>query len=128
VGLDTKTAMATLGSYGIPDSALNVTDVSSDPTWTDAVVAAGASYSPAAYRLGITPRDPLTMYVKGDAVVGFVITSPTAVLQAQVAALQNTVNILQTQLNGPQSTTVETGPSTEAAQRKSKPKPAQEQA
>jgi hypothetical protein len=119
VGMDIKSATGTLGAYGIPEDALTVTDVSSDPSWTDAAVAAGATYSPAAYRLGdgTTPRDLLTMYTKGNAVVGFVITSPTDVLKTQVAQLMAAVSALQTQLNNTQINVVNTNPSGDTATR-----------
>jgi hypothetical protein len=95
VGLDSKAVLATLASNSLTGN-LTTIDVSSDPSWTDAAVAAGASYAPSAFR----SSDPLTMYTKGSAVVGFKATSPTEVLSAQVAALQQQVSDLQTQIGG----------------------------
>jgi len=95
VGLDSKAVLATLASNGLSGDFTSI-DVSSDPYWTDAAVAAGASSAPSAFRA----TDPLTIYTKGSAVVGFKATSPTEVLSAQVAKLQQQVSDLQTQIGG----------------------------
>ena len=99
VGLDTQKAQAMLESYRINKNTTTQTDVSTDPSWTDAAIAAAPSYAPAAFN----PADPLTMYTRGSMVVGFNGTGPTDVLSAQVARLQQQVNDLTTQIGATQT-------------------------
>lgn len=97
VGLDTETALRTLGTYNINLQNLTTTAVDSDPMWNDDAVAAGPQFTPAAF----LPVDPLTtnanhltMYTKGKLVVGFDMTDPVSVLKSQVLKLQQQVDNL----------------------------------
>jgi hypothetical protein len=98
VGMDIDSATKVLGGYRIPESTLNVKDVSADPSWTDAAVAAGASFAPSAF-IAIDPLtqavNPLTLYTKGRIVVGIEAMSKIDILSAQVANLQQQVAALQ---------------------------------
>ena len=86
-----------------PDSALSSSvitrkDVTNDPAWSDEAVAASARFTPSAF----VPGRPLTVYFKGNLIVGFDETNPAdqiASLQATVASLQSTVTNLQTTVN-----------------------------
>lgn len=98
VGLDTETALRSLGSYNIDQQNITATAVDSDPAWNDDAVAAGAQFTPAAF----LPIDPLTtnanhltMYTKGKLVVGFDVTDPVSVLKNQVQQLQQQINQLR---------------------------------
>jgi hypothetical protein len=97
VGLETARAQRLLESYGLKTGGAGFIqkDVSADPAWTDEAVAAGAAYAPAAFDV----TKPLTMFTKGSMVVGFDITSPTDVLSAQIADLQQQVNNLTSQFS-----------------------------
>ena len=94
VGLDTQKVMAMLECYRITKETITPIDVSTLPEWTDAAIAAGASYAPAAFKA----TAPLTMYTRGNLVVGFDVTSPTDVLSAQVKQLQQQLDNLNTQM------------------------------
>jgi hypothetical protein len=81
-------------------SAITWSDVSTDPAWNDAAVASSARFAPAAFNSAL----PLTVFTKGNLVVGFEVTDPTDILntkvanlQAQVAQLTELVNRLQPQ-------------------------------
>ena len=99
VGLNTEKVQAMLESYRITKNNIIQTDVSTDPSWTDAAIAAAPSYAPAAFN----PTDSLTMYTRGSVVVGFSVTSPTDLLSAQVARLQQQVSNLSTQVSAAQT-------------------------
>jgi hypothetical protein len=68
-------------------SPITWTDVSSDPAWNDDAVASSAQYAPAAFNI----KQPLTVFTKGNLVVGFEVTSPTDLLNTKVASLQTQV-------------------------------------
>ena len=91
VGQPTKNVGVVLQQYGI--SNVITTPVDADPAWSDAAIAAAAQFAPSAF----SPQSPLTVYTKGDLVVGFDVTNPTDVLARQVADLQNQLNDLQRQ-------------------------------
>ena len=63
------------------------TDVSADSAWTDDAVASSAQYAPAAFNI----KQPLTVFTKGNLVVGFEVTNPTDLLNSKVASLQTQV-------------------------------------
>lgn len=82
------------------EAAITWTDVSADPAWNDDAVASSTKYAPAAFDIA----QPLTVFSKGNLVVGFQVTDPSDVLnskvaslQAQVAHLTDLVNRLQPQ-------------------------------
>jgi len=109
VGKNLESVSGTLASWGIAPQRfkladvvknadlnnanpnITVKDVSADPAWTAAAVAASAQYAPAAFNV----TQPLTIFTKGGSVVGFDVTDPVAVLQQQVATLTAQVNKLQ---------------------------------
>jgi hypothetical protein len=95
-------------SFGSPDKAretkinvnrtatpLDIQYVDNDPSWDLAATSAGSNFAPAA----VTAGQPLTVYVKGNNVVGIEVTDPTRALQLQVQTLSNTVANLQAQLS-----------------------------
>lgn len=94
VGMDLKRVLSLLDSYNVGAGTITQTDVSTDASWTESAIAAGASYSPAAFN----PGNPLTVFTRGSVVVGLQVTSPNAVLSAQIAALQQQVNDLSAQI------------------------------
>jgi hypothetical protein len=98
VGTDCDSAIKSLGGYGVPESTLDVKDVSADPSWTDTAVAASASFAPSAF-IVIDPLtqvvNPLTLYTKGNVLVGVEAKNRFDVLSAQVANLQQQVAELQ---------------------------------
>jgi hypothetical protein len=114
VGLDTETVRRNLESYRIVQGNITEVDVSTDPAWTDAAIAAGASYAPAAFNAA----DPLTIYTRGKLVVGFDVTSPTDVLAAQVAKLQQQITDLNTQVSAMQAPPGDTGATAQKKPRK----------
>jgi hypothetical protein len=91
VGLQTEQATALLRGYKITDNALTTIDVAGIPSWTDAAFQAGKSSAPAAFPI----TDSLTMYKRGDVVVGFDVTSPFTALQKQVDDLSEQVAAMQ---------------------------------
>ena len=82
---------------------MTVQKIDSDPSWDAVAIAAASQFIPAAVSSG----QPLTVYTKGDAVVGIEVTDPTTVLQnsvnTQVADLQTQITNLQTQLSSMQA-------------------------
>jgi hypothetical protein len=76
------------------NSNIIIKDVSADPAWTDYAVASSKQYAPAAFNI----TQPLTVFMKGDLVVGFDVTNPTDVLNNQVIKLQQQVTALGSQL------------------------------
>jgi hypothetical protein len=95
VGREIGSVTTSLNSYNIAPFATVPVDY--DLAWTDDAVAAGAQFTPAAF----SPIDPLTknpnhltMYTKGNSVVGFDMTNPVSVLQKQVVQLQQQVDKL----------------------------------
>jgi hypothetical protein len=90
VGQQTATVLRTLESYNISAKNITQTDVSSDPAWSDDAVASSVHYAPATFSV----TQPLTVFNKGDLVVGFDITNPTDVLNTQFADLQKQVSAL----------------------------------
>jgi len=75
----------------------NITKVDSEPSWTDGAIAASAQFAPAAFSVS----QPLTVFTKGNVVVGFDVTNPTNVLRSQVADLKRTVDLLRPQTPAP---------------------------
>jgi hypothetical protein len=94
VGLETETALRSLGSYNIDLQNITTTVVDSDPAWNDD---AGYQFTPAAF-LPVDPQtmnaNHLTMYTQGKLVVGFDVTDPVSVLKNQVLKLQQQVDNL----------------------------------
>jgi hypothetical protein len=72
-----------------PSAASPITwiDVSADSAWMDDAVASSAQYAPAAFNI----KQPLTVFTKGNLVVGFEVTNPTDLLNSKVASLQTQV-------------------------------------
>ncbi len=94
IGLSAKESIVQLErQYGIQ----NVTPVpvDADPAWTDDAVTAASQFAPAAF----SRQSPLTVYTKGDLIVGFDVTNPTDVLARQVADLQQQISNLQQQFS-----------------------------
>ncbi|MFZ0321978.1 MAG: hypothetical protein WAL56_22825 [Candidatus Sulfotelmatobacter sp.] len=92
-------------------SNVTVQKIDSDPSWDTVAITAASQFIPTAVSSG----QPLTVYTKGDAVVGIEVTDPTTVLQnsvqAQVADLQTQITNLQTQLTSLQATAATGGSS-----------------
>jgi hypothetical protein len=88
VGQKSEEAVRTLEKQGF---TTNLQDVSADPSWDVGAVAAGSLFAPAAASAG----QPLTVYSKGDLVVGIEVADPTTILQRQVVALQEQVDKLK---------------------------------
>jgi hypothetical protein len=88
VGQDANAANAALESYKISNITRTVVD--GEPAWADVTVEASMPFAPAAFSLA----DNLTMFIKGQQVVGFDVTNPVAVLTKQVQQLQQQVNQL----------------------------------
>jgi hypothetical protein len=82
---------------------VSVQKIDSDPSWDAVAIASASQFIPAAVSSG----QPLTVYTKGDAVVGIEVTDPTTVLQnsvnTQVADLQTQITSLQNQLSSLQA-------------------------
>jgi hypothetical protein len=95
VGQPSKNVTTALAQMGI--SNVNPTPVDANPAWSDAAVNAGAQFTLSAF----SPQAPLTMFTKGDLVVGFDVTNPTEVLAKQVQDLQNQINDLKRPSNVP---------------------------
>jgi hypothetical protein len=86
VGLNIKDVAPILERNNIQN--ITTALVNDDPTWNDDAIAASALFAPAAF----LPTDHLTMFIRGDAVVGFDVTDPVSVLQKQVHDLQQQVD------------------------------------
>ena len=93
VGQPARDVAVALGQMGIAN--VTTTKVDADPAWSDAAVSAGAQFTPSAF----SPQAPLTLFTKGDLVVGFDVTNPTDVLAQQVADLQKEINDLKKRTN-----------------------------
>jgi hypothetical protein len=96
VGQSSKNVTVALAQMGI--SNVTTTAVDADPAWSDAAINAGAQFTPSAF----SPQAPLTLFTKGELVVGFDVTNPTDVLAKQVKDLQNQINDLKRLSNQPQ--------------------------
>jgi hypothetical protein len=90
VGLNTGIVKRALESYKISSQNITTSAVDADPAWTDDAVAASLAFAPAAFSVA----DNLTIFTKGELVVGFDVTDPIAVLKNQVQQLQQQVNQL----------------------------------
>jgi hypothetical protein len=90
VGLDMQSVNAALESYKISTQNITTMAVDADPAWSDDAVAVSAQFAPAAFSVA----DNLTMYTKGQQVVGFDVSNPVAVLTKQVQQLQQQVEQL----------------------------------
>jgi hypothetical protein len=90
VGLSTDDVKGALERYKISSQNITPIDVGTDPTWNDDAIAASAQLAPATF----LPTDHLTMFVKGNLVVGFDVTDPVSVLRNQVQQLEQQVNQL----------------------------------
>jgi hypothetical protein len=80
-GQSTDIVNRTLLTQGFTAAQLKLQPVDADPSWTDEAVAAAAQLAPAAVSAG----QPLTVYTKGNLVVGFDVTDPT---QTRLDAMQ----------------------------------------
>jgi len=90
VGSKAEDVPRSLEYYKISPQNLTTIKVDTDPAWTDDAVAAGAEFTPAAF----SPSENLTMYTRGNLVVGFDVTDPVTALRTQVQQLQQQVNQL----------------------------------
>jgi hypothetical protein len=106
IGQGSDALSETLPKLGI--KSFTQTAVDSDQSWTDDAVAASAQFAPAAFSVA----QPLTVFTKGNVVVGFEATNPIDVLKKQVSELQAAVAGLQQQTSpqqgqsgGPSSST-----------------------
>jgi hypothetical protein len=86
----TEIVSRALESYKISPQNITTLPVDEDPAWTDVAVATSVQFAPAAFSVA----DNLTVFTKGDLVVGFDVTDPVAVLKNQVQQLQKQVNQL----------------------------------
>jgi hypothetical protein len=101
VGQPLETARDSLIKAGFTADKLDIQNVDADPSWDAAAVAAGSQLAPGA----VTSGQPLTLYVKGQSIVGIEVTDPTRTLQLQVQTLSQQVAALQSQLNNTGSQT-----------------------
>jgi hypothetical protein len=92
-GQSTESVAAALRQVAV--KRVTTVAVDADPAWTDDAIAASAAMAPAAFY----NTQPLTVYTRGGAVVGFDVTSLTDVLSQQIADLQSQVSALQQKLN-----------------------------
>ena len=88
------------------NSNIIIKDVSADPAWTDQAVLSSKRYAPTAFNI----TQPLTVFMKGDLVVGFDVTNPTDVLNNQVIKLQQQVTALVNQVGQLQTPTAAAPP------------------
>jgi hypothetical protein len=86
----TEIVSRALESYKISPQNITTLPVDEDPAWTDDAVATSAQFAPAAFSVA----DNLTVFTKGDLVVGFDVTDPVVVLKNQVQQLQKQVSQL----------------------------------
>lgn len=86
----TEIVSRALESYKISPQNITTLPVGEDPAWTDDAVATSAQFAPAAFSVA----DNLTVFTKGDLVVGFDVTDPVVVLKNQVQQLQKQVSQL----------------------------------
>ncbi|PWU14370.1 MAG: hypothetical protein C5B50_17475 [Verrucomicrobia bacterium] len=106
VGQNKDVVMRALAAYGIGTSnslpagttaasTVTLKDVSSDSAWSNVTPESGAQYAPAAFEIS----QPLTVFYKGDLVVGFDATNPTDILNHKIADLQQQVTSLSKLVN-----------------------------
>lgn len=101
VGLSVDQVSGAMTKYGI---AANI--VQADAAWTDDVAAQAQAVAPSAFPAGQTAQS-VTVFTKGNLVIGLQPTSPTDALKNQLADLQSQVTALQNQIG---NITIQTKP------------------